>query len=974
MNNLVEFTLIKNDRGNIAKEISLTGKSPEAELYEGRVKTIQTNILEFVEDIGNLAPTLALMTGIKDPQLPDRIVVSGTEDRIHTIARTKDYFTEPTHGAILFKDVDAVQCPQFHDSDLYITFNIQKLKTADEVYAYLIQLAPEIQKAPLVIKPSSSSYLWNTETQTWHTEGKGFHVYIFLKYGYDTKRVSDIIDMRSFNHSGWLYVSKNGSVERRCLFDKKVCSPERIIFAAPPLCIQPLVSRAAEFIKVYNSNDELLDTVSGFIVDAAGNKIKNPGYFEKLSDKEYAEGEHKFQKLRTLPLVADAVTQYKKRHVEHVAEAIAQVTNTQNTQALKEKVLHALETNTLFGDFPLLLDRKTGEVELVETILKNKALFHGRRIPQPFEPNYGNGKVAYLDLLGHRPRIYSHGHGGGHTYYLLPQRAAICINEEAMTHSEIKTICENKLGQESDIFHIKRNDRSHFLCQVMNDGLKYKETQPQLINLLESKYSFVSKIVNKKTSEVSYKKTNCPEPVAMRMMGGDIEEYTHHLIALQKYPIYDRHFELTRAGYNPTSKLYQLPNAEVEAMIPPLPTDRDLMKAYETLWEPFKLFPFDSNLSRSTFLAGIMGSVERPMMVNQPAMVFYSNQSGSGKTLLANCLRILTDSEYSGFISWARTEELDKIICSCIDADPKCLVIDNVKDGSVFHSDLINSILTAGEGGTNLRLFGTGKTVNTGHFRLQVLITGNNIAISKDSIRRFLSCRLCNEETATPYLINYEFHPETVVKNHIQEIYAAVLTILKAYAIDTAKGRSYTLETSAGSYSIWNELVRKPICWFAAQFPNLDLVDPYLSITANTEASDELLDLEQFLLAFEAYYTIQSCFHGSEQYDNVSSSQIWKDYSIYKQETRPTYIDGRCFSNESSKSLTRFAEALECIYLSSVPNSAVATINLKGIGQVLNRYVNTPVTIMNDQQKQLLILKKRDAKRPYRFNVVRKTL
>lgn len=975
--NSVQFTLIKNNRGPIAKQISLTSKTPEAHIYEAQVRTEETDLLQFVQGLKRLPSDQALMTGIRDPKLPNRIVVAGQEDRITTIARTKDYFYPPTDGAILFKDVDAVQCPQLA-TDLYTTFNIKKLQTTDEVYAYLVQVAPELANAPMVIKPSSSSYLWNTETHTWHTQGKGFHIYIFLQHGHDTQRVSDIIDTRSFNQSGWLYVSKSGAVERRCLFDKKVCSPERIIFAAPPMCVSPLVSKAADFIKVYNAEAPLLNTLSSMILDASGNKIKNPGYFEKVSDKEFSAGELKFQKLRKLPEVIQAVNQYKKQHVEAVVHDIAKVANLSVTPELKEKVLYAIETHTLFGDFPLLLDRKTGEVELVENILNNKEYFHGRRIPQPFEPDYGNGQVAYLELKRPRPRIYSHGHGGGQSYYLVRQRESICINENQQVYSDIKTICEKKLSIEPDVFHIKRNEQTPILCQVVNDTLRYRETQAQLLNLLESKYNFVKIEVDKKTEEVAYKKTSCPDPLVMRLAGGDIQDYTQHLIAIQKYPIMTPNFELTKPGYNPDCKLYQLPNTEIEALIPELPTDSDLLKAYDTIWKPFSLFPFDSDLSRSTYLATLIGGIERPALIKQPGTFITSNQSGSGKTLLAECVRILSDSEYTGFIPATGEEELDKNFCSCIEADPKCVLIDNVCDGTVFKFNRLTSIMTAGEGGSIVRIFGTGRTINTANYRLQIMVTGNNIAIPKDQIRRFLSCRLCNEDTSTPYLLNYTFHPETVVRQTLPQIYASVLTILKAYALDTQQGRSFSLDTSAGSYDAWNELVRKPLCWLAQKFPHLNLLDPFLSIEANTESSEELLDLEQFLLAFESFYEGKAAFSSPNNL-YVTSSQIWQDYTQYKEDLRTFYGNSNSQSQFHSRlgpsvPSTRLGEALESIYLSSVPYSTLANINLRGIGQVLNRYVDTPVTIVDGDNKYNLILKKKDRKRPYKFYVVRKPL
>jgi hypothetical protein len=877
MNNNVKISVIENASGLLCKEISLDKKISHGAIYEAYIETVEVNPVIFAEGLKKLSNRSALIMGTTLPGVPTKIVCDKNVDFEFSISRSKKYF-QFQDQCIMFFDFDYAHCQAYQELDMYKSFGLPVISSPLDAFELLASEFPELKHAPFVIKPSSSSKIWNKEKNEWHVDNRGFHGFCWVKKASHIKYAIDNIYKSLFVKYGWLYVTKAGSVLKRCPIDISVISPERICFAAPPICHDPLVSKANEYINVFNHDAECFDL----------SRISNQDPGSKKFIKKYNE-------LMMLDTVKNAIMINKEKRLATSCANYSKRCN-KALDASKNIIDIVLETKILPSDYVLPINEGVSVIE----VYKNKDSYNGIYINDPVEPDYDDGrKVAYLSYYEENDefRIYSHAHGGC-WYKLMHQERLLCINN--MSEYDVKEVCKSILSSDGNLYHKKTNGQDHVLHRLYNDKLYALDSSMAIKDYIYSKIKFTN--YNRKKESII---TNCPAKVSDLLLLEKGESYTREIKGIIDYPIYDLNWNISDYGYNDTTLLYvaKKNNYRIKDNL----QYSDVIKYYENIIYPFSMYPFDSDISKSCLVAGLFGVVQRPVLTNQPGLLINAPGQGVGKGKIVSSLRkIALDSLSScGFSS--SEQELEKNIGSILKYGPCILGIDNVQDSINFGNNIISSIIT--ERSFLVREFGTNKMIDTGLLNMMVMLTGNNITLTNDSMRRFLNCRIVSDGP-DPYNKLFPFDPPAVCENKRHVIIESILNLMNLYKTRTNNGSGYYIKTGAGSFDDWNKLVRKPICWLAENYPELKLTDPWSSIESNSCNSVENQIISQFLISLKNYMNIENdCRMVRSAFHEIQGSRIADIYLMNNK--KDSIVDMYSDNSEVSALFKSLADLLD---------------------------------------------------------------
>ena len=259
---------------------------------------------------------------------------------------------------------------------------------------------------------------------------------------------------------------------------------------------------------------------------------------------------------------------------------------------------------------------------------------------------------------------------------------------------------------------------------------------------------------------------------------------------------------LDRPGYDPTTKLFYLPAAGLRLPpIPGRPTQSDAREALRVLKGVFSDFPFDDDASRANTLALLLTPVLRPLTKGRtPLAVIGAPQQGTGKSLLAQVIAIISTGSTKAMNSMPETEEeMAKTILALLRGGSAMVIFDNV-DRKVDSGQLALA-LTAEE--FEARLLGTNEQ---GRYPQNAtwILTGNNVRLGGDIRRRCFSIRL-DAKLSKPYERPRFAHPNLVqyVIENRGSLIGALLTVARAWII---AGRPRTEVRPFGSFEQWADI------------------------------------------------------------------------------------------------------------------------------------------------------------------------
>jgi len=305
--------------------------------------------------------------------------------------------------------------------------------------------------------------------------------------------------------------------------------------------------------------------------------------------------------------------------------------------------------------------------------------------------------------------------------------------------------------------------------------------------------------------------------------------------------------------------------------IPAKPNIHDVENACKTLWKPFKDFPFDGPISRGVMLAALLTACVRPMLPTAPGSCLTAPTAGSGKTLIAKCLSLLSGDTPAMLPDAGDQEEARKRILSLLRENRRVIVWDNVT--GFLDSSALCAMLTA-EDFTD-RVLGVSQTV-TVSTRTLFLITGNNIQLRGDLCRRVLTARI-DPKSETPWKRCFDLNPAEYCRTHRLELVAAALTILRSGLI-----HGKALPDRTASFEIWSDSVRCAVCFIANQAPVIDVADPVDSIDTAYALDPETGKLAALMAAWwelfqDAPVTVADVKRKSEETGGMHNSIVHSD-------------------------------------------------------------------------------------------------
>jgi hypothetical protein len=679
---------------------------------------------------------------------------------------------------VLFLDIDAAH-------------GAAGLESAAAVHRALIEAVPALAAAGALVQPSSSAGIVNSDTGEVLKPAGSWHVYILVADASDIERCGRAIYERTWLAGHGRYaVSRAGRLLDRSLVDQSVWQPERLDFAGSVRMAPPLVRRAPAGA-AFNSAAGFFD--SRRVLDLNSDERTR---FEQLKADAKA------------PMEGEAAQRREQWALEH-AKARVQSENWDGDERDERErqyfrdYLAAAE----YGRLPvsLLLYPEDGEPVTVGDVLREADKWNDQRFADPLDPDYRDDpRVAvFFRNSGTRPQIYSHAHGGC-TYSLGADRVPLRV-----VAGDSPILADNALEvlrERSELYDF--GDRA--LVRVVG-GRMVEVTETWLSDYLAREIRFFR--FDKRGKE--WHPCNPPPVLAQTILARSGARGLKSLTAIINAPTMRADGSLLDSpGHDPdTGLLYVLSDGNVPPRIPLHPTADDARRAVATLWRPFRDFPLDGPVSRSVVLAALLTAAVRPALPTAPAFAFDAPAAGSGKSLLASCLAELRGERAAVTAPPRDDAEMGKFLVASLLAGAPVIVLDNWVssiDGNAFPS--LCAAITGAE--VYGRILGRSETVRLPN-RALVALTGNNLTIAADMVRRVLVARL-DAGVDRPELRRFDLDPAAYIRAHRGQMVSAALTVLRAYQVIRATD-NYVFgppaEAAFGSFETWDELVRQAVVW-----------------------------------------------------------------------------------------------------------------------------------------------------------------
>lgn len=786
-----------DDDGNVVPQ-------PGGSLVRGTAEVVTVNdAREFVELLSQLSTKDLLTYGA--PTVGDTRVAARDGCRHDEVPRDRHHWDWRDKPGILMVDYDPKPGATPYTPD----------ELLDEIYA----AAPGLRGAPVVVAHSASSWLYNAETGEQLKGARGLRLYFFVADARDIPRAGAALHERLWLCGHGRYdISKSGQLLDRTIADASVWQAERVDYASGARCGPGVEQRRPDPV-AYNPDADPLDTMVA------------------LPDLTAAERERVVElREQAAAAVQDERERKRREWVEHRLAEQGADDDGQARQTLRD----AIEHQRLGPDF--VLHMQSGAHVTVEHVLRNADTYHATLCADPLEPDYrGDGRIAFINLRGARPTIYSHAHGG-QRFELTRTVATAYVVRGQMPRVVDDVLCA--IGADGRLYQ-----RDGQLVRVLDDGTVDPVDHAWLLNYCEKIVAFYrwDKRAGRGRNG-AWVPSDAPGDLSRRILSQRGAWPVPELRGVVHGPTMRLDGSLlTRPGYDPDSGLLLLADhPDGWPTIPSEPTREQVAAALRTLWEPVELFPFGTALDRGVCLAAQLTAVLREQLPTAPGFVLRGSRPGVGKGFLAKTIAWLTGSPATESPWPAGADEQRKRLMSKLIANQSCMLIDNVNHE--LFSDELCAVLTA-EHYEDRRLGVTGMA--TAPTNMLVLATGNALRLGGDLSRRMLPCTI-DPQTETPEKRDFPFHPPSRARENWLRYRVAALTVLRAYV---AAGWPRCGQGTTGSFETWDTLVRQAVCWTRdSGLAPVDLDDPRDAISNNFAEDPETRQHRELMTAWREHF------------------------------------------------------------------------------------------------------------------------
>jgi hypothetical protein len=798
----IKFTRLISNHGPLTKRFYLENdgnlqKEAAAQLYRGKYQVESVSGLpEFVNKLEMATQDTAFTYGVTDQAYGQLVREEDLPNKPLAIARTRKFFSWPSGPAFLMID---------DDSGLI----------TDDFADFLWETVPLLNGVEMIVRPSSSSMIINTETKKWMRLEGNRRAYVVISDGRMIPEVGRLIESFLWlSNSGYYDVSKSGRLLKRCPADISVWAPERLDFVGGAVCAPPLAQHALR-AEVIEGHLAMLDT----------------RHLPKLSDRDKAKiQEHE---LLARQLVEEERNEAVKAYTaERREELVRRGVDPDSAQAT---IQSAINRQILTGDFVLTL--QDGTTVSVCEMLARPEQYDGKRCHDPLEPGYRDDpRVAYISLRnGGQPYIYSHAHGG--CWYKLKRPAKtiqVMTGESAKGADEIAV----ELSRGGILY-----ERGQLLVTLQSNG-ETREAKAATVKYLAASHCNLQRFDSRSRS---LRPTDLTDAIAQLILTRTGQGIFRNLTAVITAPSMTASGRLISSpGYDKeTGLLLFVINDEEPPRLPRQPTSNEIQDAFDQLWFPFKEFPFNDDDNRSAMVAALLTAVVRPCLVTSPGFGFDAPTAASGKTKLAQCVAALATGKGEALLPPPTDdEETRKKIATALAATKQVMIFDNIE--TQLKSPVLAAFLTASTWSD--RMLG-GNTEIQAENRILLLLTGNNLNPVGDIVRRLLMIRIDPQlEVSQVWQREFCLEPLDYVIRNRQKLVCAALTLLAGFV---AAGMPRMVKGRLASFEQWDDLVRQCVIWLGTKGIG-NLKDPVKRL--NDAAANDPESLRLGILA-EAWHT-----------------------------------------------------------------------------------------------------------------------
>jgi hypothetical protein len=379
------------------------------------------------------------------------------------------------------------------------------------------------------------------------------------------------------------------------------------------------------------------------------------------------------------------------------------------------------------------------------------------------------------------------------------------------------------------------------------DGVNRPVDAPRIVEISEAKLrSIISDAVRfeyiKETKEGPEVKVVTPPPACVKAVHQfKVYSGVWYLDGIVEAPtIRPDGSILATAGYDAATGLVYIPSAEFLS-IPEQATQDEIESAKAILEEVVIDFPFVDESHRSAWLASLFTALARHTFDGPtPVFVIDASTRGSGKSLLADVVSIITTGRIMPKIAYAHdNDETRKVLTSVAMAGDRLLCWDNIA-GAFGNASLDLAATTTCLKGRDL---GFTKAPEFA-FHTVMFATGNNIAILGDTTRRVLISRLETTEENPEDRTGFR-HTDLLgwVRENRPRLVVAALTILRGWF---AAGKPRADLSAWGSFQAWSDVIRQTIVWAGWPDPAGPRIELRSSADNENAALVRMMDVMEF--------------------------------------------------------------------------------------------------------------------------------
>ena len=242
-------------------------------------------------------------------------------------------------------------------------------------------------------------------------------------------------------------------------------------------------------------------------------------------------------------------------------------------------------------------------------------------------------------------------------------------------------------------------------------------------------------------------------------------------------------------------------------------------------------FPFVSAGDTAVVLSMMLTALIRPTLPSAPAHCIDAPEAGTGKSLLVDATAILATGKTAPVMDYGNdSDEAVKRLDSMLLAGDPIIAIDNV-EGPLKGAALCQTLTQESR---RVRVLGASVVVTVPCSAL-ITVTGNNLIIVGDMVRRSLVCRL-DAGTERPEMRAFDQDLLSEARVRRREIVGDCLTIVSAYAV---AGYPDVGTQPLGSFEVWHKRIRNALIWAGADDP-VQVMERTRTVDPDREAQREL--------------------------------------------------------------------------------------------------------------------------------------